>query len=82
VTDERKLEKLREWQAKRADTRAITGSTRAPELDNALLNYVVRCLGRGFVPDLGMMLRVASGELPVPPCGHIGCPTPEEHVHG
>ena len=46
------------------------------------LGHMVRELSRGRIPSFERVTKTLSGEMPVPPCGNIGCVlTSPAHVH-
>ena len=47
---------------------------------DAVLCYMLRQLGRGYVHDPDLILATFNGAS-VPTCSYIGCLTIDEHVH-
>lgn len=49
--------------------------------EKACLDYAVRMLSRGHLPDPELMSETLQGTKSVPQCGHLGCTWDAEHVH-
>lgn len=73
------LDTLSRWQAHRKTF--LWGKVADPRMSELVLGYMLRTLTRGIMPDPDLIRDTVVGQIPVPSCGYIGCPTKDEHVH-